>query len=142
MPAFIDTNVLVYAFDEGEPEKREVARKLIAEHLIGGNGMLSVQVLREFYSAARKPTHPLPIEKAVEAVGYLATFSPIAEDARMVVGAVRRSRRELTLSFWDALIVEAALRVGADRLLTEDLQHGQQIEGLVVENPFREGARG
>lgn len=135
MPAFFDTNVLVYAFDEGEPEKREVARALIEEHLIEGDGMLSVQVLREFYSATRKPTHPLPIEKAVEAVGYLATFSPIAEDARMVVGAVRRSR-ELALSFWDALIVEAALRGGANRLLTEDLQHGQQIEGLVVENPF------
>lgn len=135
----MDTNVLVYAFDEGEPEKREVARRLLDEHLIEGDGMLSVQVLREFYSATRKPAHPLQIEKAEEAVGYLATFSPIAEDARMVVGAVRRSR-ELTLSFWDALIVEAALRGGADRLLTEDLQHGQQIEGLVVENPFREDA--
>ena len=130
MPAFLDTNVLVYAFDEGEPEKREVARRLVEEHLIEGDGMLSVQVLREFYSATRKPTHPLPIEKAVEAVGYLATFLPIAEDARMVVGAVRRSR-ELTLSFWDA-----ALRGGADRLLSEDLQHGQWIEELVVENPF------
>jgi predicted nucleic acid-binding protein len=139
VPAFLDTNVLVYAFDEGEPEKREVARRLVDKHLIEGDGMLSVQVLREFYAATRKPTHPLPIEKAVEAVGYLATFSPIAEDARMVVGAVRRSR-ELTLSFWDALIVEAALRAGADRLLTEDLQHGQQIEGLVVENPFGEVA--
>lgn len=135
MPAFFDTNILVYAFDEGEPERGEVTRTLIEKHLIEGDGMLSVQVLREFYSATRKPTHPLPIEKAVEAVGYLATFSPIAEDARMVVGAARRSR-EFALSFWDALIVEAALRGGANRLLTEDLQHGQQIEGLLVENPF------
>src|SRR5215210_3061894 len=101
--------------------------------------MLSVQVLREFYSATQKPAHPLPIEKAVEALGYLATFSPIAEDARMVVGAVRRSR-ELSLSFWDALIVEAALRGGADRILTEDLQHGQRIGDLTIENPFREVA--
>ena len=138
MPAFLDTNVLVYAFDEGEPEKREVARGLVDEHLIEGDGMLSVQVLREFYSATRRPAHPLPIEKAVEAVGYLATFSPIAEDARMVVGAVRRSR-ELSLSFWDALIVEAALRGGADRILTENLQHGQRIGDLTIENPFREG---
>jgi len=141
VPAFLDTNVLVYAFDEGEPEKREVARRLVDEHLIEGDGILSVQVLREFFSATRKPTHSLPIEKAVEAIGYLATFSPIAEDARMVVGAVRRSR-ELTLSFWDALIVEAALRGGADRLLTEDLQHGQRIGDLTVENPFQENAGG
>jgi len=139
VPAFLDTNVLVYAFDEGEREKREVARRLVDEHLIEGDGMLSVQVLWEFYSATRKPAHPLPIEKAVEAVGYLATFSPIAEDARMVVGAVRRSR-ELSLSFWDALIVEAALRGGADRILTEDLQHGQRIGDLTIENPFREEA--
>jgi len=135
----LDTNVLVYAFDEGEPEKREVARGLVEEHLVEGDGMLSVQVLREFYAATRKPTRPLPIEKAIEAVGYLATFSPIAEDARMVVGAIRRSQ-VLMLSFWDALIVEAALRGGADRLLTEDLQHGQRIEGLTVENPFLEDA--
>lgn len=139
MPVFFDTNILVYAFDEGEPEKRAVARKLVDEHLVEGDGMLSVQVLREFYSATRKLAHPLPIEKAVEAVGYLATFSPIAEDARMVVGAARRSR-ELMLSFWDALIVEAALRGGAGRLLTEDLQHGRRIEELVVENPFLDDA--
>jgi predicted nucleic acid-binding protein len=135
MPAFLDTNVLVYAFDEGEPAKREVARDLVEEHLMGDDGMLSVQVLREFYSATRKPSYPLPDEEAAEAVRYLAAFSPISEDVGMVLGAVRRSR-ELVLSFWDALIVEAALKGGADRLLTEDLQHGQVIEGLRVENPF------
>jgi predicted nucleic acid-binding protein len=53
----------------------------------------------------------------------------------MVLGAVRRTR-EMSISFWDALIVEAALRSGADRLFTEDLQHGQVIEGMRVENPF------
>jgi len=135
MRAFFDTNVLVYAFDEGEPAKREVARALVEEHLIGGDETLSVQVLREFYSATRKQSHPLSDEEAVEAVRYLAAFSPISEDAGMVIGAVRRSR-ELMLSFWDALIVEAALKAGADLLLTEDLQHGRVIEGLRVENPF------
>lgn len=135
MPAFFDTNILVYAFDEGELEKREVSRGLIEKHLVEGDGMLSVQVLREFYSVTQRTSHPLPIEEAVEAVGYLATFSPLSEDAEMVLGAVRRSR-EYMLSFWDALIVEAALRGGADRLLSEDLQHGQQIEGLRIENPF------
>ena len=135
MPKFFDTNVLVYAFDDGEPGKREVARELIYRHLISGNGLLSVQVLREFYSATRKVSHPLPVEDAAEAVGYLATFSPISEDTEMVLGAVRRSQ-DLMLSFWDALIVEAALKGRADTLLTEDLQHGQVIDGLQVENPF------
>ncbi|MCA1718855.1 MAG: PIN domain-containing protein [Actinobacteria bacterium] len=135
MRPFFDTNVLVYAFDEGEPEKRRVARGLIEEHLIEGNGMLSVQVLREFYSVARRPPRPLPVDEAHEAVRYFAAFSPISEDARMVLGAVRRSQ-EASLSFWDALIVEAAISGGADRLLTEDLEHGQVIEGVRIENPF------
>ena len=135
MPPFFDTNVLVYFVDEDEPEKQEVARVLVQEHLVEGDGMLSVQVLREFYSAARKLRRPLSDEKAQEAVKYFAAFSPVPEDARMVLGAVRRNQ-EFLLSFWDALIVEAALRGGADRLLTEDLQHGQVIEGLRIENPF------
>ena len=139
MRPFFDTNVLVYAFDEGEPEKREVALALIKEHLEEGDGILSVQVLREFYVSVRRLARPLSTAEAEEALGSLAVFSPITEDWRMVVGATRRSR-ELTLSFWDALIVEAALRAGAGRLLTEDLQHGQRIGDLTVENPFRESA--
>ena len=139
MRPFFDTNVLVYAFDEGEPEKRELALALIKEHLEEGDGILSVQVLREFYVSVRRLARPLSAAEAEEALGSLAVFSPITEDWRMVVGATRRSR-ELTLSFWDALIVEAALRAGAGRLLTEDLQHGQRIGDLTVENPFRESA--
>jgi len=141
MRPFFDTNVLVYAFDEGEPEKREVALALIKEHLEEGDGMLSVQVLREFYASVRRLARPLSAAEAEEALGSFAVFSPLTEDWRMVVGAARRSR-ELTLSFWDALIVEAALRGGADRLLTEDLQHGQRIGDLTVENPFQENAGG
>jgi len=139
MRPFFDTNVLVYAFDEGEPEKRELALALIKEHLEEGDGILSVQVLREFYVSVRRLARLLSTVEAEEALGSLAVFSPIMEDWRMVVGATRRSR-ELTLSFWDALIVEAALRAGAGRLLTEDLQHGQRIGDLTVENPFRESA--
>lgn len=135
MRPFFDTNVLVYAFDEKEPEKREVGSSLIEEHLMGGDGMLSVQVLREFYSVIRKASHPLSTGEAVEAVEYLATFSPIPENAEMVLSAVARSR-EVSISFWDALIVEAALAAGADTLLTEDLQHGQEIGGLRIHNPF------
>ena len=135
MPPFFDTNVLVYAFDEEEPEKRAVALDLIDEHLVKGDGTVSVQVLREFYSAVRKGPRPLSDEDAAAAVGRLAGFSPASEDASMVLRAVRR-HQEMSLSFWDALIVEAALKSGADRLFTEDLRHGQVIEGMRVENPF------
>lgn len=135
MRPFFDTNVLVYAFDEEEPEKREVGRELIEEHLMGGDGMLSVQVLREFYSVVRNVSHPLSTQEAVEAAEYLATFSPMPESAETILSAVSRSRT-ISISFWDALIVEAALAAGADTLLTEDLQHGREIEGLLVHNPF------
>lgn len=139
MRPFFDTNVLVYAFDEGEAEKRAVALGLIREHLEEGEGMLSVQVLREFYVSVRRLSRPLSVTEAQEALEIFAGFSPAAEDWTIVVGAVSRSR-ELMLSFWDALILEAALRGGADTLLTEDLQHGQRIEGLTVVNPFLENA--
>lgn len=97
--------------------------------------MISVQVLREFYSASRKIPRPLSDEQAQEMVRYFSTFRTLPEDAEMVLRAVPRSR-EYMLSFWDALIVEAALSAGADRIFSEDLQHGQEIEGLRVENPF------
>jgi predicted nucleic acid-binding protein len=135
MGPFFDTNVLVYFVDEDEPDKNVVARELVEEHLIRGAGMLSVQVLREFYSAARRLRRPLSDERVREMVEYFAAFVPMPEDKRLVLDAVRRSQ-EASLSFWDALIVEAALSAGADRLLTEDLQHGQTIGGMRVENPF------
>ncbi|HEV2094541.1 MAG TPA: PIN domain-containing protein [Rubrobacter sp.] len=135
MPPFFDTNVLVYLVDEDEPEKQRIARGLLEEHLAEGDGAISVQVLREFYWVAKRLDHPLSEERAREAVNDFAEFASVSEDAGMVLRAVRR-HREMSLPFWDALIVEAALKAGADRLFTEDLQHGQVIEGMRVENPF------
>ena len=135
MPPFFDTNVLVYFVDADEPEKQETARGLVLEHLAEGDGTLSVQVLREFFWSSRRLRTPVSYETAREAVEYFARFSPLREDASMVLGAVRRTG-EMSISFWDALIVEAALKSGADRLFTEDMQHGQVIEGMRVENPF------
>ncbi len=139
MPPFFDTNILVYLVDEDEPEKQRIAGALVDEHLTGGDGMISVQVLREFYWAAKRLDHPLSEERARAAVEDFAEFVSVSENAGMVLAAVQR-HREMSLSFWDALIVEAALKSGADRLFTEDMQHGQVIEGLRVENPFLEDA--
>ena len=136
MPSFFDTNILIYAVDEEETEKFGLAGELVETHLVDGDGMISVQVLREFYySATRKLRRPLTDEQAREMVEHFSTFRTLPEDARMVLGAVRRSQ-ELMLPFWDALIVEAALKAGADRLFTEEMQHGLLIEGMRIENPF------
>ena len=135
MPPFFDTNVLVYLVDADEPAKQEISRGLVQKHLAGGDGAISVQVLREFFSSSRKLRTPVSYETASEAVEYFAKFSPLQEDTSMVLRAVRRTA-EMSISFRDALIVEAALKAGADRLFTEDLRHGQMIEGMRVENPF------
>ena len=135
MPAFFDTNVLIYSVDTNEVDKHDLAAGLVEEHLVRENGAISVQVLREFYSASRKMKNPLSAEQAREMVDYLSTFRVLSEDVPTVLRAVRRHQR-MSISFWDALIVEAALKSGADRLFTEDMQHGQVIEGMRVENPF------
>lgn len=135
MRPFFDTNVLVYTVDRAEPEKSAIAGALAEEHLVDGYGAISVQVLREFYVSSRRLRQPLTDEQAGEMVRYFSTFRTLVENAEMVLSAVSRSQ-ELYLSFWDALIVEAALAAGADTLLTEDFQHGQEIGGLRVHNPF------
>lgn len=133
---FFDTNVLIYLFDNNEPEKKARAREVFEREARAGRAVLSTQVLQEFYvNVTRKLTPPLSSEVAEERVRDFSRLSLVRIEAGMILSAIVRSR-EYMLSFWDALIVESALRGGADRLLTEDLQHGQVIEGLRIENPF------
>jgi predicted nucleic acid-binding protein len=135
-PWFVDTNVLVYAFDDDSPDKRRTARRLLddkADQLV-----LSTQVLGEFYvTVTRKLARPLPANRAVEALDALCAFPVRGLAPALVRSAVRRSASS-RVSYWDALIIESALDAGAAVLLTEDLQHGQQFEALRVVDPFRE----
>ncbi len=124
-----------YSVDTDETVKSGPAGELVETHLVRGKGAISVQVLREFYSASRRLGSPLSEQQAREMIDYFATLRTLSEDVGMVLGAARRTG-ELSISFWDALIVEAAPRSDADRLFSEDLQHGQVIEGMRVENPF------
>jgi predicted nucleic acid-binding protein len=133
---FFDTNILVYLFDADNADKQEQARARFEAEASVGHIMLSTQVLQEFYVAVtRKLAVPLAAETAEAVVRDLSALPIIAIDADRILAAINRSRR-LQLSFWDALIIEAALAGGADRLLTEDLQHSQGIDGLIIENPF------
>jgi predicted nucleic acid-binding protein len=136
MRVFFDTNILVYLFDADNPNKKEQARERFEAETAAGQIVLSTQVLQEFYVAVtRKLAVPLEAETAAAVVRDLSALPIIGVDADRILAAIGRSRR-LQLSFWDTLIIETALVGGADRLLTEDLQHGQIIDGLVVENPF------
>ena len=134
--SFFDTNVLLYMYDDDAPEKKATALEVFEREVEAGRAALSTQVLQEFYvNATRKLERPLSPERAEARVRDLSSLTLVQVDARSILAAIRRSRG-LMLSFWDALIVESALSIGAERLLSEDLQHGQQIEDLRVENPF------
>ena len=138
--SFFDTNVLLYLFDNSVPAKKGRAQEIFYEEVEAGRAVLSTQVLQEFYvNATRKLAEPLSAEVAEAQVRDFARLPLVRADETMILGAIRR-HRSMSFSFWDALVVEAALRAGADRLLTEDLQHGQNIEDLAVENPFLEVA--
>ena len=136
MRVFFDTNVLVYLFDHHAPVKQRRAKALFQQHAADGTLLLSTQVLQEFYvTVTRKLSTPLGGPEASAALRHLATFSVVSVDADMVGRAAQRNQREM-VSFWDALILEAALTGGAARLLSEDMQSGQKVAGLVIENPF------
>lgn len=138
--SFFDTNVLLYLFDNSVPEKKTRAQEVFSEEAEAGRAVLSTQILQEFYvNATRKLAVPLPAEVAEAQVRDFSRLPLVRVDEAMILAAIERSR-SISLSFWDSLVVEAALRAGAGRLLTEDLQHGQRFEDLAVENPFREGA--
>jgi predicted nucleic acid-binding protein len=133
---FVDTNVLAYAHDRSETAKQPVARALVEGLWRDRAGVLSTQVLQELYVVAtRKLDPPMPRAVARELVVLYATWPVVQVDVPVVLAASELEERH-TLSFWDALMVEAARRAGAIRLVTEDLQAGRSIRGVTVENPF------
>lgn len=136
MRAFFDTNVLVYLFDGDSPDKQRVAQTLLQFEGAAGRVAVSTQVLQEFFvTVTRKLAVPLASEDAESAVRAFARFSLVQVDAALILAGIEASRR-LQVSFWDALIVRAALESGASTLYSEDMQHGRSIEGIRVVNPF------
>ena len=136
---FVDTNVLVYLFDRDEPAKQARSRDILA---LGGEALrivLSTQVLQEFYvSVTRKLTPPVPAPVALEAVQSFIRMEVVQITPTMVTEAIVGSQRD-RISFWDALIVEAASEAGCGRVLSEDLQDCWQAGPVRIENPFRDG---
>ena len=133
---FLDTNVLVYLFDSDAPVKQARAREIIETEALGGRALISTQVLQEFYVCiTRKLAEPLDPEIAHRAVEDFSVFPIVQVDVRMILSAIQRNRKD-KISFWDALIVQAAIHGGAKTIYTEDLQHGRELDGLKIENPF------
>jgi predicted nucleic acid-binding protein len=133
---FVDTNVLVYAHDRSESRKQSIAQDVVQDLWQRRSGSLSTQVLQEFYVVAtRKFDPPISPSDAREIVALYGEWPLVQVDVALILAASRLEERQ-KISFWDALIVEAAGRSGATRLLTEDLQAKRRIGGVRVVNPF------
>lgn len=134
---FVDTNVLVYAHDASETVKQPQARAALEALWATGNGVLSTQVLQEFYAVAtgRQRIAMRPAE-AGEIVALYSTWPVVTLDPTIILAAIRLNE-ERSISFWDALIVEAARVAGATRVLSEDLADGQDFDGVRIASPFR-----
>lgn len=128
---FIDTNVLAYAYDGDSPEKRDIARRVLND--LGG-AVVSTQVLLELYAVLTRKLS-IPGAAAYQAVDALMGLEVVPTDERLVSDGLRLAV-DNDISHWDALIIVAAVRAGCDTLLTEDLSHGQVIEGVRIVNPF------
>ena len=135
-PVFVDTNVLLYAVDDADPEKQAAARVWRATLWKSRAGRISFQVLQEFYVNVRQKW-PSAAEEARAEVRDLLAWQPIAVGAALLEQGWKIQDR-YRLSFWDAMIVAAAKASSCRYLLTEDLQPGQTIDGIVVVNPFLE----
>jgi predicted nucleic acid-binding protein len=136
---FVDTNVLVYARDPSDPEKQRRAAEWLAALWDEGTGRVSAQVLSEFYvTMVRKLDPPADRDLVRDDVAALATWGAVTTDTDVIETAWSIEDR-FGFSWWDSLIVAQALRAGCGTLLTEDLQHGQQVFGIRVVNPFEEG---
>jgi predicted nucleic acid-binding protein len=132
---FVDTNVLVYAHDIDAGRKQQTAEDILFRLKQQRSGAVSMQVLQEFYTTAtRKLARSLSKEEAraiVEDFAYWCIETTPAE-----IKNAFRIEDEARINFWDAMIVAAAIKAGATRILSEDLSHGQTIAGVKIENPF------
>jgi len=136
VPSFVDTNVLVYAEDRDAGSKHTVARNLVADLWHSGEGVLSVQVLQEFFvTVTRKIPRPLAPQEAGAIVEQYLTWRVVENTGELLLAGIRLAST-LKVSFWDALILEAARVERCDRLWTEDLNHGQRVGDLTIVNPF------
>lgn len=134
--SFLDTDLLIYADASDQAAKQERALELIREHRLAGTGVVSTQVLQEYASVAlRKLKLPAPLIR--ERLAFYARFDVLMTTPELITAALDLHVLR-GLSFYDALIVQAAIVSGAAQLLSEDLQHGAVFAGLRITNPFQD----
>jgi predicted nucleic acid-binding protein len=137
-PAFVDTNILVYAFDKSPTPKKRIAQRLMHELMDEDRLRVSTQILQElFVTLTRKVSQCCSTEEALALLEDLSAWPLMTVDYAAIRAAIGLAG-QAQLSFWDALVVVAAARTGAAVLYTEDLSDGQEILGVRISNPFAE----
>ena len=133
---FLDTNVLIYAYDVSAGKKHEMAKTILMDLWNSGKGILSIQVLQEFFvNITKKVSKPLGVKLAKDIIRDLLKWDIVIIDGESLLEAVEIHIRH-QYSFWDSMILKAAQKGGAVLLLSEDLMHGQTIDGVTIKNPF------
>jgi predicted nucleic acid-binding protein len=133
---FLDTNILVYAYDISSGRKHDIARNIVADLWNLRTGVLSIQVLQElFINVTKKIPKPLDIKTARDIVRDFLLWEVADNDGDLMLTAID-VQIKYHYAFWDSLIIAAAIKSGAAILLTEDLNNGQIIEDVVIKNPF------
>ncbi len=132
---FVDTNIFIYTFDQAAAGKQQAANRWLTELWQSRRGRISFQVLQEFYAKVSQKW-PEAREQVREKVRDLLDWGPVTMNRELIERSWAVQDR-YRLSFWDALIVAAAKSSTCRYLLTEDLQAGQDLDGVLVVNPFQ-----
>ncbi len=133
---FLDTNIIVYAYDNQTPEKQAKAQHLLKTAIQDETGVLSSQVLSEFLVVVtRKIKVPMSVDDAEKIIDIL-TILPVIDIDHLLVKRAIGILKAYGISYWDSLIVAAAERAECEIIISEDLNQGQRYEGVIVENPF------
>ena len=133
---FIDTNILVYAYDNHFPDKQQRAREILIRAVKNGSGVLSTQVLGEFFTVVTKKIKvPLSVKNARDIIKYMGSM-PVQEIDLLVVNRAIDTLEQYKISYWDSLIIAAAERAGCNHILSEDLNAGQKYHEMEIINPF------
>jgi predicted nucleic acid-binding protein len=135
---FVDTNVLIYAYDVSAGNKHKTAKTIMMDLWDSGRGIISIQVLQEFFvNITKKVSKPLEIKLAKDIIRDLLNWEVIIIDGESLLEAIELHVRH-QYSLWDSMILKAAQKGGAIILLSEDLKDGQTIDGVTIKNPFME----
>jgi predicted nucleic acid-binding protein len=133
---FLDTNIIVYAYDSSANKKHRIAKHILIDLWDSGRGLVSTQVLQEFYvTVTQKIPESLDKKLATQIIKDLLHWDVLIDDGDAIIEAIDIQTKH-KFSFWDAMIIQAAINGGAEMILSENLGNDRKIKGMIIKNPF------